>query len=225
MGVKVSTYDQHRRPHHLRDTLPEFSSGARFTQTPRKFPGLRMHRSGHRYASLGINYRPIHAFYQVYRKLIIGLSAPSTAASAHHEFEVGSCCGVAAGTTLLFLDSVFVLENQHMPHRSGTLPSLIGYCWHNKVSPWVAFHWPSIARQEMYNLFSPLRTPPLTGLKSCPLAVCVCKLVGLDFGLRAVTVWMTGSMLPHYHKNHNRGEQASGVSSQHSSFVTPETGL
>lgn len=64
VGVKVSTYDQHRRPHHLRDTLPEFSSGARFTQTPRKFPGLRMHRSGHRYASLGINYRPIHAFYQ-----------------------------------------------------------------------------------------------------------------------------------------------------------------
>lgn len=61
-----------------------------------------------------------------------------------------------------------------MPHRSGTLPSLIGYCWHNKVSSWVAFHWPSSARQEMYNLFSPLRTPPLTGLKSCPLAVCVC---------------------------------------------------
>lgn len=53
--VKVCTYDQHRRSHHLGDTLPEFSSGAWFTQTSCKFPGLRVRWGGHRYAPFRIS--------------------------------------------------------------------------------------------------------------------------------------------------------------------------
>lgn len=49
------TYDQHRRPHHLRDALPQLRRGAWFSQTTRKFPGLRVSRSPHRRAPLCVN--------------------------------------------------------------------------------------------------------------------------------------------------------------------------
>lgn len=100
--VKVCTYDQHRRSHHLGDTLPEFSSGAWFTQTSCKFPGLRVRWGGHRYAPFRISdpSNPGATIIDIQRKSILGLSrsipTPPTT-SAHHEFEVGSCwCGVPA---------------------------------------------------------------------------------------------------------------------------------
>lgn len=54
-GIKVCTYNKHGRPDHFWNTLPEFSRRARFTQTPRKFPGLRVRWSSHRCAPLCIN--------------------------------------------------------------------------------------------------------------------------------------------------------------------------
>ena len=56
--VEVCTYNQHGRPHHLRDTLPELGRRARLTQTPRKLPGLRVRRGGHGCAPLRINDGP-----------------------------------------------------------------------------------------------------------------------------------------------------------------------
>lgn len=52
VGVGGITYNQHGRPHHLRDTLPELGRGAGFAQTPGKPPGLWMRRSCHRFAPL-----------------------------------------------------------------------------------------------------------------------------------------------------------------------------
>ena len=70
----MCTYNQHGRPHHLGDTLSEFSRGARFAQTPRKPPGLRMRWSGHRCAPLGINAEQIREFISAkfYRETITG---------------------------------------------------------------------------------------------------------------------------------------------------------
>lgn len=112
---------------------------------------------------------------------------PFLRATEHHEFEAGSCCCVVAAESLPPLQLIlFAFHSQRVLHYSGALPSSIGFivviikyplekCFIGRPAP----------DGRCIIWLPPQRTPPLTGLKACPLPA-VCELLGLDFGLQAL---------------------------------------
>lgn len=182
----MCTYNQHGRPHHLRDTLPEFSRRARFTQTPRKSPGLRMRWSSHRCPPLCINNRSIHDLYQRNSR---GKSSPvypflrsplvrTTSLKLAHVVVVWLLIH-----SHLSISYISLSKSQRASHYSGALPSSIRFivviikyplekCLIGRPAP----------DRRCIIWLPPRRTPPLTGLRPAHswLSVSCCSAWTLD---------------------------------------------
>lgn len=172
----MCTHDQHGRPHHLGDTLPEFGRRAGFPQAARKPAGLRVRWSGHRCAQLRINARSNP------RLLWAKFRGKSSTTSVQQPAHVVPCLLIPSRLSLSYFCALFFFTIKS-PRRC-VIRALRIACCHNKVS---CLRSVSLAvrlhTQEVYNLAaSAEHSAPHRFKEACPL------LLGLNFGLQAFTV-------------------------------------